>query len=76
MGVCPRPGGSGIRAGCGGEGLRNRVNDSAEFIKFTLAKSRGALRGMCLQAHDATVPFGNFWKAAISGIINLEKNFF
>lgn len=31
---------------------------------------------MCLQAHDATVPFGNFWKAVIWGIINLEFFFF
>lgn len=31
---------------------------------------------MRLQAHDATVPFGNFWKAVIFGIINLEFFFF
>lgn len=31
---------------------------------------------MCLQTHDASVPFGNFWKAVIFGIINLEGFFF
>lgn len=30
---------------------------------------------MYQQAHDATVPFGNFWKAVIFGIINLEYFF-
>lgn len=38
----------------------------------TFRVSPGALWWMCLQAHDASVPFGNFWKAVIFGIINLE----
>lgn len=68
-----------------GQGLRwerkylngNKVNHFEEFIKFTLSReSPGALRWMCLQTHDASVPFGNFWKAIIFGIINLEGFFF
>lgn len=53
----------------------NKINYFKEFIKLTL-RSRGPLWSMYQQAHDATVPFGNFWKAVIFGIINLEYFFF
>ena len=59
--------------GAGGKGLGWKQSKLLYGVYniHTFRESHEALWLMCLQAHDATVPFGNFWKAVIFGIINL-----